>query len=114
MSEPKFTPGPWLLRKVDNQEWHIDVKSSGLHDGFPWDGLAVAYGYDDKPSEGKVIARANAALIAAAPQLYAALDEAADLLYAALKCIDDPNYPVAEERGAILIWRDLLRRARGE
>lgn len=109
MSEPKFTPGPWLTRKVDNQEWEIDVRSSGLHDGAPWDGLVVVYGCEHKPSEGEEIARANASLIAAAPDLYAAACSALSDFERIERTVPKSNF-----QASIIELRAALKRASGE
>jgi len=69
------TPGPWVARKVTEQEWAIDAPHGDPvigHDG--WNALAVVYGCDDNPIEGRIVAEANARLIAAAPDMLAALE----------------------------------------
>ena len=68
------TPGPWVARMVDSQEWHIDSRHYAQTGAGTWSGLAVAYGCDDMPDEGARVAEANARLIAAAPELLEALD----------------------------------------
>jgi hypothetical protein len=66
MSTPKFTPGPW----------HIQGKSGDNYDGL--------YVYDETYRQvGTAMGEANAALIAAAPDLYqAALSAVAALTQA--------------------------------
>ena len=61
MSAPAFTPGPWITvhQPEDGGAFHID-SYAGLH-------IAQTIG-------GLVGEQANACLIAAAPDLYAALD----------------------------------------
>lgn len=59
MSDTKHTPGPW------NQDDQFVRDASGL---------SIAHCGSDRPG-GKAIARANATLIAAAPDLLAACDE---------------------------------------
>ncbi len=94
MSEPKFTPGPW--------RWDYPEETPDWGDEGPWlravDGSVVleGWGYDawgivlpgwnfdgyriERPDGGSVPDTPDAALIAAAPDLYAALEAcAADL-----------------------------------
>ena len=63
------TPGPWHPRMVDSQEWHIDSHTHAASGPGRWSALAIAYGCDDEPGTGAVVAEANARLIAAAPEL---------------------------------------------
>lgn len=68
MSEPKFTPGPWAYEMSDNYARiylhnHLDKKN--------------IYGKD---SLCGYCGEANAALIAAAPELYRELEELASLV----------------------------------
>ena len=66
MSEPKFTPGPWFsVAKLSGSENHRGFKICG-DDGWA---LADIQPVDEDGIEG----RANANLIAAAPELYEAL-----------------------------------------
>lgn len=63
MTELNGTPGPWHWRSEGEgwyQEWYLDP------------GIMIAYGGDGTPG-GDEIDRANAHLIAAAPDLYEAL-----------------------------------------
>lgn len=70
MSGQKFTPGPWVATKVDDQEWRIDAPTGDPVIGHDeWEGLAIAYGCDDHPDAGSIVAQGNARLIAAAPDL---------------------------------------------
>lgn len=107
MSETKFTPGPWNWMLVKPVR-HIYVKRrTGLlaHSGF----VACTYGADtnrltDSDDE------ANANLIAAAPELFTALDEA-------LKAYDSAAYDSDEFillAQAFHFARAALRKARGE
>lgn len=63
MTETKFTPGPWKWQRQNEQEWPSYDLSPGVltkdtADGTPW---------------GDEIDRANAHMIAAAPDLYGAV-----------------------------------------
>ena len=72
----KHTPGPWeVVCNEDAQEWSIDAPNGESRMHYQaWEELAVVYGSDDWPGEGAAIARANAHLIAAAPDMLAALE----------------------------------------
>lgn len=70
----KHTPGPWVIRSKGNQEWAIDAPGGDKEISFAkWDELATCYGNDDEPIKGAIIGRANAYLIAAAPEMKVAL-----------------------------------------
>ena len=59
MNNTKFTPGPWILDfNDDNYEWGIDAAVTNITQGFG----------DYAPS------KANAQLMASAPDLYEALE----------------------------------------
>lgn len=65
MSEAKFTKGPWSYGGSVEQVWGGVIESSGYH-------VASAHGKNDDEC------KANASLIAAAPDLYKALELAAN------------------------------------
>jgi hypothetical protein len=70
MNEPKFTPGPW---KVEDGELVAEMPTCGAMCV-----LGQIYGADDYPCRDDDIdaeCKANARLIAAAPDLYAALKD---------------------------------------
>jgi hypothetical protein len=71
--KPKFTPGPWELG--DEAPLTIYAK-----DGYAVTGIADADESEGGRPEEDV---ANAHLIAAAPEMYEALDVAADIIHAA-------------------------------
>ena len=74
----KHTPGPWTVHFHDSQEWHITALKGEPRLGHTeWHALAIAYGNDKTPYEGRDIAEANARLIAAAPDLLEACKAAA-------------------------------------
>lgn len=68
MDEPRLTPGPWEVAK---QPYSLVIRGSDGHI------VATAYGWneDGKPGHEESKAQANAALIAAAPELYEVLKE---------------------------------------
>ena len=60
--QPKWTPGPWCVFTLDD-EWDCDTFVGTLTDTL----------FDVRPWKGPAWQEANAHLIAAAPDLYAAL-----------------------------------------
>ena len=70
MTEPKFTQGPWKRVYDDYNEEYVIMDSSGE--------FAITYVHDwgDSPIIGDCPIEANARLIEAAPDMYAALKEA--------------------------------------
>jgi len=77
MKMNKHTPGPWSYRKVPRkQEWEINTKRCPNSGHESWTGMSVVFGCDDYPKMGKSVGEANARLIAAAPELLEALEEA--------------------------------------
>lgn len=93
MSETKHTPGPWgMFRKVGrNMRWHI---RAGGYDGTEIVSLTQAQ-------------EADACLIAAAPELYEALDSAVSALMIAAEL--HPGLKPALDKA-----RAALAKARGE
>lgn len=85
MTYSEFTPAPWVARKIEAQEWAIDAPNGDPIIGHnQWNALAVVYGSDDHPREGRIVAEANARLIAAAPDLLAALEDLIGLAESAM------------------------------
>lgn len=73
----KHTPGPWIVGSYDflDQQVYIDAPSGDPDLGYKsWEGVAIAYGCEESPSKGLEKAKANAMLIAAAPDLLEALE----------------------------------------
>jgi len=68
MSAPKFTPGPWRVGP-SHEEGSCEYIDHGIYTAGS---VAVLYSTEDGSHETR---RANAALIAAAPELYEALRE---------------------------------------
>ena len=76
--EIKHTPGPWVVGESDflDQWVCIDAPNGDPDlDYKSWEGIAMAYGCEESPSKGLKKARANALLIASAPELLEALEE---------------------------------------
>jgi hypothetical protein len=85
MSEQKHTPGPWVARKVGGQ-------------GFPGQvGYAIDYNADQEQVVDFVYEEADALLIAAAPDLLAALKYALDAL---AHCAADKGYQGMQSKAA--------------
>lgn len=98
MTEPKFTPGPWFsVAKLSGSENHRGFKICG-DDGWA---LADIQPVDEDGIEG----RANAHLIAAAPELYEALLR---LVYSPYR-EGTPSHKKLEDDG-----KAALAKARGE
>ena len=72
MSAPKFTPGPWHAWR-NNSYWQIDAEA---FDGQIGDACASSSNPEFGGSEE--LGKANATLMAAAPDLYEALKQAVD------------------------------------
>ena len=64
MSETKFTPGPWYIRKT-GKHWN----------NAELDNIEICYGKDDECICDTVYQDSDARLIAAAPDMYEALKE---------------------------------------
>ena len=71
MRKPKFTPGPWLSYKLQDDDV-INITTRSRKEGHFVDVAFISVGFD-KPFDDEQ--RANAHLISAAPELYAALEE---------------------------------------
>lgn len=69
-----YTKGPWTVVNRRQQEWDIDSGSEKILGYQEWEGLATVYGSDDNPTMGSIVGQANAHLIAAAPDMYEALE----------------------------------------
>lgn len=75
--EIKHTPGPWVVGASDFlEQWVcIDAPIGDRDlDYKSWEGIAMAYGCEESPSKGLEKAKANAQLIAAAPELLEVLE----------------------------------------
>lgn len=96
MSE--YTPAPWVARKIEDQKFAIDAPNGDPTIGHKkWNALAVVFGCDDNPGEGRIVAEANARLIAAAPDLLVALED----LIALAESIMHGTGELADARAAV-------------
>ena len=133
MSAPKFTPGPWIAHQSTRYRGPIGYAWDIATGEATWDpsdydrdeGTMGTWNYPDDYSriattsdEGSGNnAQANAALIAAAPELYAALERCIPLLEQLGDFIGngplDPNNPgsLGERCDAILQARNALGKA---
>ena len=75
MNEKKFTPGPWLSYKLQDDDV-INITTRRRKEGHLVDVAFISVGLD-KPFDDEQ--RANAHLIAAAPDMYAALEQIAKI-----------------------------------
>ena len=110
MSERKWTKGPWKVESMDRCLGYFQVKG---RDDLGDDEFVTDLEYDEAP-DGR--AAANASLIAAAPDLYAALEAAADAI---MDCDEgDPTSETGWKSDELLdAWlaaMNALRKARGE
>lgn len=107
MNELKATPGPWeCVAKLSPSENHrgFFIRAEKATRNGKWALAEVQPGDED----GK-LGKANAALIAAAPELYAALDEAETRIIELCGAYSHP-LPLA----TMTRIRDVLKKARGE
>ena len=73
MSEAKFTPGPWQVKHEEYDPWEVIANIDGPDEGrFHWDSICDC-DQDSKSRLDSEETKANARLIAAAPQMYEAL-----------------------------------------
>lgn len=97
MTDAKHTPGPWCADDGEGGEWAVGSEANG---GI----VAILYGKDiDHPEDAK----ANALLIACAPETLSEFDALGDRvsgLLAALESLEDKDFPhnrSAEECGGV-------------
>lgn len=98
--ETKFTPGPWVIQKerlddemgIANGDFEITLEDGTETRGY----IALVNGYNESN---------NAALIAAAPDLYAALEQLLSECHSDKVCIGYAGIDMAI---------DALKKARGE
>ena len=104
MSEPKWTPGPWRKMQGKYTDTYVIVAGDYANEGQP-----------DMWAEVVTPNEMDASLIAAAPDLYEACDEA-------LRFLDRGLGDYCAGDGGVEMWmlaiqdklRDALRKARGE
>jgi hypothetical protein len=89
-NELKFTPGPWFTVNHPPSGWTIQTERNG-------GGSCIAQAYGDSSID-------NAALIAAAPDLYAVLQ----------KLFESPSLTPEQYDAACAAGRKALAKARGE
>lgn len=123
MSKLKFTPGPWRSAPYFPQEW--------LNNGQKEQGYEVTYGEDKEVVSERIYTKEDAALIAAAPEMYESnalcLDETCVMqvafTFACAKCeiskdTKCEDCPISAGMRAMFRQRDrmakLQKKARGE
>lgn len=115
MSKPKFTPGPWKAGKNPCMTTVLDGhEGKAIYTDKPNDPHHIAWANAEN-SEGDLdikTALANAALIAAAPDMYAALEEILGDLDTFPQVAPGVDHP--EVFDLKLKLRKLLCKARGE
>lgn len=95
MSKTKFTPGPWVIKPEEVGKSYIRIRGGALGGRFKIANV-VKPEYEGARAREKEETRANAALIAAAPEMYKFLDD------------------LANGRGTDYPIEQLLAKARGE
>lgn len=120
MSEARFTPGPWAIPITHKKiEGGIDLRRFDDTATAPFVPVG-ACGCCDSPwmaGKDRETCEADAALIAAAPDLYAALEDALEQMIAYWQDIEDefgPGGTAQDDTPAIRNARAALAKARGE
>ena len=94
----KFTEGPWIIK---NNGYYFDISTSGNMEIA--DLCSSVYSFDKNEHKSGGIAEANAQLIAAAPDLYDALENCIDCLgdefALPVDCIKEAKKALAKARG---------------
>ena len=107
MSNEKFTPGPWVVIKLFRQETGA---LAIVHDQSG-DTVTICDVIDDK--DHPEIADADAALISAAPEMYALLSKCSSCInYLLHGVVDSPV--IGESENTMIEIKELLKKARGE
>jgi len=96
MGEPKWTPGPWRKMQGKYTDTYVIVAGDYADEGQP-----------DMWAEVVTPNEMDASLIAAAPDLYEACEEA-------LRVLEVRGTKLAAERMAVRLLQKALRKARGE
>lgn len=97
MSKLKFTPGPWRSAPYFPQEW--------LNNGQKEQGYEVTYGEDKEVVSERIYTKEDAALIAAAPEMYEMLERIQDYM---------TGGPILAKKPSVEEIAHLLEKARGE
>lgn len=123
MSAPKFTPGPWVAHQSTRYRGPIGYAWDIATGAAEWDprdydrdeGTRGTWNYPDgytriattSDTSGDCDAAANAALIAAAPELYAALE----LAVATIERLAQRHGPFSSADGTLVVARSALGKA---
>jgi len=106
---PKWTPGPWETAKP-SKVWQVNADTGNAAPTKRWAGIALVVERKDRGSSlyDSAEAEANARMIAAAPELYEALE---DLVRQVVRQVEEA------ERGTFIVVGDALAalaKARGQ
>lgn len=104
------TPGPWATMRSGDDFW-IHQKTEDIDGGYFCKVECM-----NRNEEARSIAKANANLITAAPELLAALDSVCDTGRLLLDYMDGPRNPENQERNladAIAAARAVIAKAKG-
>ena len=100
MSEPKFTPGPWLVGRPHNEDVPSAING--------WNYYPIFYGNDEEQVCDIVYNKADANLIAAAPEMYHFIENLVNQIEEnGLMQYENANWVLNDAK-------ELLREARGE
>lgn len=77
MSDKTFTPGPWIVMPEESENSYVRIRGSLLGERYKIANVLTPVYPGAEATEGEET-QANARLIAAAPELYSALQEIID------------------------------------
>ena len=111
--DKQYTPGPWFVGKVNVKKQRVEI-STKVNDPrmtyARWDGLARLYGDEDDPVVGTVVMKANARLVAAAPEMFESVCELLDLITDAIYSGDWKVDGAGDPDAALCRTRCLIRK----
>lgn len=113
MSARKFTPGPWALGQLRDNDGNVPIKTMRPRADESVRVAMVDRCAPCKRGQGWKLEidterDANARLIAAAPEMYEALANASKMLRAAAQATEDEDYAAAADEA-----EDVLAKSRG-
>ncbi len=106
MSDTKWTPGPWEVRHWDGDEWP-DKRTSVAERNGPGEAIFINARYARN-------IEANAHLIAAAPDMFAALEKMVEWHCVRGNTDEDPILDYERQPHEVRQAMDALSKARGE
>lgn len=109
MTDTKWTPGPWEFFEGEDNEYHGKIRDDilGTIVANDWH-IARIWDFNDADNAATEECQANAHLIAAAPELYEALEANMQLVHALTGATDDLANNILD------LGNKALAKARGE